>query len=89
MGVGAGLYMYDVVVEKFLFAISSPNQFLYKRSPKNCFKLEIWANAQRDDRPAEYRGDRGTVEHGVQWNFWIIFLECAVCLVIFYRATLC
>jgi len=28
MGVGAGLYMYDVVVEKFTFAISSPDEFL-------------------------------------------------------------
>jgi len=30
MGVGAGLYMYDVVVIKFTFAISSPNEFLYR-----------------------------------------------------------
>ena len=29
MGVGAGLYMYDVVVKKFTFAISSPDEFLY------------------------------------------------------------
>jgi len=28
MGVGAGLYMYDVVVKKFTFAISSPDEFL-------------------------------------------------------------
>ena len=28
MGVGAGLYMYDVVVEKFTFAILSPGEFL-------------------------------------------------------------
>jgi len=35
MGVGAGLYMYVVVVQKFTFAISSPDEFLYKRSPKN------------------------------------------------------
>jgi len=28
MGVGAGLYMYDIVVEKFTFAISSPDEFL-------------------------------------------------------------
>jgi len=28
MGVGAGLYVYDVVVEKFTFAISSPDEFL-------------------------------------------------------------
>jgi len=31
MGVGAGLYMYDVVVKKFTFALSSPDEFLYKR----------------------------------------------------------
>jgi len=37
MGVGAGLYMYVVVVQKFRFAISSPDEFLYKRSP-NYFK---------------------------------------------------
>ena len=30
MGVGAGLYMYDVVVKKFTFAISSPDEFLSK-----------------------------------------------------------
>jgi len=29
MGVGAGLYIYDVVVKKFTFAISSPDEFLY------------------------------------------------------------
>jgi len=28
MGVGAGLYMYDVVVKKFTLAISSPDEFL-------------------------------------------------------------
>ena len=28
MGVGAGLYMYIVVVQKFTFAISSPDEFL-------------------------------------------------------------
>jgi len=29
MGVGAGLYMYVVVVQKFTFAVSSPDEFLY------------------------------------------------------------
>jgi len=29
MGVGAGLYMYKVVVKKFTFAISSFDEFLY------------------------------------------------------------
>jgi len=28
MGLGAGLYMYDVVVKKFTFAVSSPDEFL-------------------------------------------------------------
>jgi len=28
MGVGADLYMYVVVVQKFTFAISSPDEFL-------------------------------------------------------------
>jgi len=30
MGLGAGLYMYVVVVQKFTFAISSPDEFLYQ-----------------------------------------------------------
>ena len=29
MGVGAGLYMYDVVVQTFTFAISSTEEYLY------------------------------------------------------------
>jgi len=29
MGVGAGLYMYDVVVNSFTFAISSTDEFLH------------------------------------------------------------
>jgi len=29
MGVGAGFYMYVVVVQKFTFAISSPDEFLF------------------------------------------------------------
>jgi len=29
MGVGAGLYMYVVIMQKFTFAISSPDEFLY------------------------------------------------------------
>jgi len=32
MGVGAGLYMYDVVVKTFTFAISSSDEFLSKSS---------------------------------------------------------
>jgi len=39
MGVGAGLYMYMyvVVVQKFTFAISSPDEFLYT-IPYGCCK---------------------------------------------------
>jgi len=29
MGVGVGLYVYDVVVKKFMFAISPADEFLY------------------------------------------------------------
>jgi len=29
MGVGAGLYMYVVVIQKVTFAISSPDEFLF------------------------------------------------------------
>jgi len=34
MGVGAGLYMYDVVVKMFTFAISSTDEFLCIRFTK-------------------------------------------------------
>jgi len=40
MGVGAGLYMYDVVVKKFTFAISSPDEFLFLYV-KLCYWLTI------------------------------------------------
>jgi len=29
MGVGANLYMYDIVVKKLTFTISSPDEFLF------------------------------------------------------------
>jgi len=29
MGVGAGLYMYDIVVKRFTFAILSPDEFFF------------------------------------------------------------
>ena len=46
MGMGAGLYMYNVIVKKFTFAISSPDEFLCIIP---CLKLGgciVW-NAQR------------------------------------------
>jgi len=41
MGVGAGLYMYDVVVEKFTFAISSPDEFLFYLGMLNSFLATV------------------------------------------------
>jgi len=32
MGIGPGLYMYDVVVKNFTFAISSPDEFVVHTS---------------------------------------------------------
>ena len=40
MGVGAGLYMYDVVVKTFTFAISSTDEFLFFGSVRQ-IKLAI------------------------------------------------
>jgi len=37
MGVGAGLYMYVVVVQKFTFAISSPDEFLLLSVVSVCY----------------------------------------------------
>jgi len=36
MGVGADLYMYDVVVKTFTFAISSTDEFLYRLQKVVC-----------------------------------------------------
>ena len=41
MGVGAGLYMYVVVVQKFTFAISSPDEFLYTSVVSLSWNLDI------------------------------------------------
>jgi len=40
MGVGAGLYMSDVV-KKFTFAISSPDEFLFNFRRGSIMKLKI------------------------------------------------
>ena len=39
MGVGAGLYMYGVVVKKFTFAISSPDEFLFNFNTEPRYNL--------------------------------------------------
>jgi len=43
MGVGAGLYMYVVVVQKFTFAISSPDEFLFL----SVIVSELWRHQWR------------------------------------------
>ena len=51
MGVGAGLYMYDVVVKKFTFAISSAGEFLVSfyslRCPRIRCKFSVECPASR------------------------------------------
>jgi len=45
MGVGAGLYMYFVVVQKFTFAISSPDEFLFQYGgfpPSWIWDARVW-----------------------------------------------
>jgi len=39
MGVGAGLSMYVVFVQKFTFAISSPDEFLFTSAKKDMYSL--------------------------------------------------
>jgi len=46
MGVGAGLYMYDVVVKKFTFAISSPDEFLVV----DMMRIEFYLKYLRQDK---------------------------------------
>jgi len=41
LGVGAGLYMYDVVVKKFTFAISSPDEFLVAILAATFLSMEV------------------------------------------------
>jgi len=55
MGVGTGLYMYDVVVKKFTFAISSPDEFLYLYGNKKASNR--WQDSARRQFQAGLRGD--------------------------------
>jgi len=45
MGVGAGLYMYVVVVQKFTFAISSTDDFLFSNLTGN-WRTHGYANSR-------------------------------------------
>jgi len=46
MGVGAGLYVYVVVVQKFTFAISSPDEFLFGFLAYSLSWLSVLARAK-------------------------------------------
>jgi len=46
MGVGAGLYMYVVVVQKFTFAVSSPDEFLYCSRVVWSVKLSVYHSSE-------------------------------------------
>jgi len=72
MGVGAGLYMYVVVVQKFTFTVSSPDEFLFllampssKRGRYTCFMAQMmWFHPR-------------TVLFGVRMISYIISGKCA------------
>jgi len=64
MGVGAGLYMYDVVVEKFTFAISSPDEFL--------LLFSFWAHVNIVHRIVSHRIEIMTVEQQNQSNTTVL-----------------
>jgi len=51
MGVGTGLYMYDVVVKKFMFTVSSPDEFLLAFCAQNAifpFSVSIFRVSCRE-----------------------------------------
>jgi len=48
MAVGTGLYMYVVVVQKFTFAISFPDEFsLYNETLQQTFRPLFWKLSKR------------------------------------------
>jgi len=63
MGVGARLYMYDVVVKKFTFAFSSPDEFLFHLFANahgwvGDFNKNVRANDARNDKPRHHALNR-------------------------------
>ena len=47
MGIGTGLYMYDVIVKKFTFAISSPDEFLLDLLKERSGLGIVWDDVQK------------------------------------------
>ena len=81
MGVGAGLYMYDIVVKKFTFAISSPDEFLFSLSwtrGTHSWQIFDWNAAERICLRCDACISGGATWQDLQsflileWNGWVI-----------------
>jgi len=74
MGVGAGLYMCDVVKKKFTFAISSPDEFLYKWSSnqsagqKSCYSALRCNKIFRPHRSTTYVDATYSYRPSIAWS---------------------
>jgi len=64
MGVGAGIYMYVVVVQKFTFAISSPDEFLLMMA-----KSSVDHHINVTDRQQRQTGQRSDSIGRMEINF--------------------
>jgi len=73
MGVGAGLYMYVVVLQKFTFTISSPDEFLLANAiaRPSVVCLECWTLRLQDISPTRhfaYDMDTSPIGHFAYWT---------------------
>jgi len=69
MDVGAGLYMYDVIVKKLTFAISSPDEFPVFSIPLNYQLIEnkVFMTSKKRKLPLIYlAGKRSFLQHYTQ-----------------------
>jgi len=74
MGVGAGLYMYDAVVKKFTFAISSPDEFLLRyarlRADRQTYLcVHRYARRDRTSTGRSIKVDRWNYAHKARLRF--------------------
>jgi len=68
MGVGGGLYMYDVVVKKFTFAISSLDEFLSYLLNGWRYRLRIWYTDSLYQVPCTYMDDKTSPKRAWSWS---------------------
>jgi len=86
MGVGTGLCMYDVVVEKFTFAISSPEEFFFSKEYNEVAFLR--KGADRHEIPAKTsisKGDPCNMDRRVIWTTSVTTYQLLAC----YTAVFC